>query len=692
MSEDPLQSDVQYAKGVGPDRAELLRKLDISTIEDLLWHLPRDLLDLTDVRQIPDLEEEELQSVFGEVVDIDGRYTSKGGTLTAVLIENNGAYLRGLWFNQPWIKKRFQHGMKVLLSGKPKFKSGRWEMSHPHHQILEDDVDPNSRLEVLPRYPLTEGIKMEQMRRMLRETTEEYAPLVADPLPESFRQQQQLPALCDALRMLHIPKSTEEYELGKRRLILDDLLEFQLGVALRRRVWKRKPQASALPSSVKIDSRIRKLFSFEFTAGQNRVCKEIAEDLNSEFAMHRLLQADVGAGKTAIALYAMLTCIANDRQTVLMAPTEVLARQHWETVQTLLADSRVEKRLLTGSLKPAAKAQVQEEIRNGTAQLIIGTQAVIQDAVSFKNLGLAVIDEQHKFGVMQRAQFEAGGLSPHVLVMTATPIPRSLCLTQFGDLDLSVMNELPPGRQKVVTSLLTHSPAKKKAWTFLREEVGKGRQCYIVCPRISSEDGGTEVADVETAYQKLTRGPLQGLKLERLHGRMSSEEKMEVMEAFAEREIDVLISTTVIEVGIDIPNATLIGILDAERFGLSQLHQLRGRVSRGLFQGYCFLFTRTDASEALARLNVMTTSTDGFKIAEADFEMRGPGDVLGTRQSGQLPFRVADLSRDRDLLEEARDLAFDLVESGEFDGPEFVPLKNQVLDRFAKLMDLPQSG
>jgi len=534
MSGNPLEKEVQFVTGVGPDRADLLRKLDIHTVEDLLWHLPRDLLDLTDVRQIPDLEADELQSVFGEVVDIDGRYTSKGGTLSAVLIENNGAYMRGLWFNQPWIKKRFQHGMKVLLSGKPKFKSGRWEMSHPRHQILEDDVDPNTRAEVLPRYPLTEGIKMEQMRRMLREATEEYAPLVVDPLPESFRQQHELPSLRDALRMIHIPKSIEEYEQGKRRLILDDLLEFQLGVALRRRVWKRKPQASALPSSVKIDSRIRKLFSFEFTAGQNRVCKEIADDLNSEFAMHRLLQADVGAGKTAIALYAMLICIANDRQTVLMAPTEVLARQHWETVQTLLAESRVEMRLLTGSLKPADKAQVQEEIRNGTAQLVVGTQAVIQEAVSFKNLGLAVIDEQHKFGVMQRAQFETGGLSPHVLVMTATPIPRSLCLTQFGDLDLSVMNELPPGRQKVVTSLLTHSVAKKKAWTFLREEIGKGRQCYIVCPRISSEDGGTEVADVETAYQKLTRGPLNGLKLERLHGRMSSEEKAEVMEAFAD--------------------------------------------------------------------------------------------------------------------------------------------------------------
>lgn len=692
MSQNLLHTEVQFVKGVGPDRAKLLHKLEIRTAEDLLWHLPRDLLDLSDVRPIPQLEADEPQSVVGEVVDIDGRFTSKGGTISAVLIEGDGSYLRGLWFNQPWIRKKFLHGQRVLFSGKPKFKSGRWEMSHPRYQILEDDVDPASRAEVLPRYPLTEGIKMDEMRRMLRGAVEEYASQLSDPLPDSFRSSHQLPKLGDAMRMVHIPQSAGDYERGIRRLILDDLLEFQLGVALRRRVWKRKPQASPLPSSVKIDSRIRKLFPFEFTAGQNRVCEEIAKDLNSEIAMHRLLQADVGAGKTAIALYAMLVCIANDQQAVLMAPTEVLAQQHWETIQRLLTGSRVEFRLLTGSLTPAQKARVQDEIRDGTAQLIIGTQAVIQEAVSFSNLGLAVIDEQHKFGVMQRAKFESGGRSPHVLVMTATPIPRSLCLTQFGDLDLSVMDELPPGRQRVVTTLITHSPSKKKAWNFVCEQARSGRQVFIVCPRISSEDEGTEVADVDTAYEKLSRGPLQGLRLAKLHGRMSSDEKSEIMESFADGEIDVLISTTVIEVGIDIPNATLMVILDAERFGLSQLHQLRGRVSRGQFQGYCFLFTRSDAAEALSRLNVMTTSSDGFKIAEADFELRGPGDVLGTRQHGQLPFRVADLTRDQQLLEEARQLAFLMVDSGEFDSPEFVPLKTQVLDRFAKLMDLPQSG
>jgi len=692
MSRNLLQSDVQYVKGVGPDRAKLLQKLEIRTAEDLLWHLPRDLLDLSDVRPIPQLEADEPQSVFGEVVDIDGRYTSKGGTISAVLIENDGSYLRGLWFNQPWIRNKFQHGQRVLFSGKPKFKSGRWEMSHPRYQLLEDDVDPASRTEVLPRYPLTEGLKMDEMRRMVRGAVEEFAAQLPDPLPETFRAQNQLPKLGDAMRMVHTPQTAEDYERGKRRLILDDLLEFQLGVALRRRVWKRKPQAVPLPSSVKIDSRIRRLFPFEFTGGQNRVCQEIADDLNSEFAMHRLLQADVGAGKTAIAVYAMLIAIANDHQAVLMAPTEVLVQQHWETIQRLLSGSRVEFRLLTGSLTPAQKAKVQEEIRAGTAQLIVGTQAVIQEAVSFHNLGLAVIDEQHKFGVMQRAKFETGELSPHVLVMTATPIPRSLCLTQFGDLDLSVMNELPPGRQRVVTSLLTHSPSKKKAWNFVREQVQAGRQAYIVCPRVTSDDEGTEVADVDTAYDKLSRGPLKELRLGKLHGRMSSDEKSDVMESFADGEIDVLVSTTVIEVGIDIPNATLMVILDAERFGLSQLHQLRGRVSRGQFQGYCFLFTRSESQDALSRLNVLTASSDGFRIAEADFEIRGPGDVLGTRQHGQLPFRVADLTRDQALLEEARDLAFDLVESGQFDTPEFAPLKNLVLDRFSELMDLPRSG
>ncbi|HSG71701.1 MAG TPA: DEAD/DEAH box helicase, partial [Planctomycetaceae bacterium] len=324
MSDDPLLTPVQFLKGVGPPRARLLEKLGIETVGDLLWHLPRDLLDLSDVRGIPDLIEDQPVSVFGRVVDLDGKHLSKGRTLSAVLIERDGSYLRGVWFNQNWVLKKFQHGQKVLFSGKPKRKSGRWEISHPRIQFLEDDDDADERGEVLPRYPLTEGIRMHEMRRMLREAVAEFSRFVPDPLPESFRKEKELPSLYEALHLVHTPRRADDYERGRNRLILDDLFEFQLGVALRRRAWGQKRKAIPLPVTTKIDSRIRRLFPFEFTNAQNNAIREILADMNSSSAMHRLLQADVGAGKTAIAIYAMLTCIACGKQAVLMAPTEVL--------------------------------------------------------------------------------------------------------------------------------------------------------------------------------------------------------------------------------------------------------------------------------------------------------------------------------------------------------------------------------
>ncbi len=691
MSDDLLQTPVQFVKGVGPDRAELLQKLEIRTAGDLLWHLPRDLLDLSDVRKIADLEADQPASVLGTVVDLDSRSLARERTMSAILIESDGNYLRALWFNQTWVLKKYQPGQRLLLSGKPKFRAGRWEISHPRVQVLEAD-DGSARGEVLPRYPLTEGLRMDVMRRMTRHAVEHCAEALVDPLPEAYRAEHELPSLPEALRMVHAPRTAAEWERGRARLIGDDLLEFQLGVALRRRAWEHKPPAPRLPVTPKIDSRIRKLFPFTMTRAQDQVIVEIGRDLDSDTAMHRLLQADVGAGKTAVAIYAMLVCVAAGHQAVLMAPTEVLARQHWETLASLLHQSRVERRLLTGGLTAAEKARVHSDIQSGTAQLVVGTQAVIQDAVRFASLGLAVVDEQHKFGVLQRAQFSTGGLSPHVLVMTATPIPRSLCLTQFGDLDLSVMDELPPGRQRVVTSLVTEGAPKLKAFAFLRKQIEQGRQAYIVCPRIANDAAGSGPADVETVFRYLTTGPLQGLRIAALHGQLDSDEKGRIMAEFEEGSLDALISTTVVEVGIDVPNATLMVILDAERFGLSQLHQLRGRISRGRFQGYCFLFTRSDAADALSRLNVLTTTTDGFQIAEADFEFRGPGDILGTRQHGQLPLIVADLVRDRAMLETARERATDLVKSGRFDAAEFAPLKKRVLDRFRTMMDLPQSG
>jgi ATP-dependent DNA helicase RecG len=693
--DDPLQTPVQFVRGVGPARAELLARLGLHTVEDLLFNIPRDVLDLSRVSSVFDLKEGQLHTVYGVVVDLDAKETSTGRDMVAVLLQSDGGFVRGVFFNQLFMLKKFDFGQRVLFSGKPKFSLRRWEFSHPQVQWLgNEDIGDGGGIQ--PVYSLTEGLLQNEMRRLMRNVVEEYSSLVPDPVPESLRSRADVIDLHSALNQLHLPKTMKEHEQGRRRILFDDLLEFQLGLAMRRRVWKKDRLALPLPISAKVDARIRRLFPFRFTSSQDRAIAEIVSDLAGDQAMHRLLQADVGAGKTAVAVYAMLVAIAAGTQAVIMAPTEVLAQQHWQTVEQLLSESRVERRLLTGSLTAAQRRKTLDEIAAGAAQLVVGTQAVIQDEVRFHKLGLAIIDEQHKFGVMQRARFTAGEFSPHVLVMTATPIPRSLCLTQFGDLDITVIDELPPGRQKIVTSHVLGGTRIAKAWEFIRQKLREGRQAYVVCPRVeenASLPAGLDVTgSAEAVFRSLTEEEFKGFRVGLAHGQMDRSVRSLTMDAFRNGELDVLVATTVIEVGVDVSNATLMVILQAERFGLSQLHQLRGRIGRGKFQGYCFLFSDSDSPEAAKRLAAMESTADGFRIAEVDFELRGPGDVLGTRQSGSLPLRVADLTRDQALLGEARTAAKNLVETGEFDDPEFAPLKIKVLERFRQLMDLPQSG
>lgn len=693
--DDPLLAPVQFVRGVGPARAELLARLNLHTVSDLLWNLPRDVLDLSHVSSVFELKEGELQTVFGVVVDCDAKETSTGKAMTAILLQSDGGFVRGVFFNQPFMLKKFAIGQRVLFSGKPKFNLRRWEFSHPRIQWLSDD-DIGVGAGVLPVYSLTEGLPQHEMRRLMKSVVEDFAHLVPDPLPVSFQSRANVIRRANAVRQVHLPNTVEEYREGMRRLLFDDLLEFQLALAMRRRFWKKERLSVPLPTSAKIDARIRRRFSFRFTAGQDRAVAEIVSDLGRDRAMHRLLQADVGAGKTAVAVYAMLVAIAAGTQAVIMAPTEVLAQQHWNTIDRLLADSRVERRLLTGALTAAQRRTTLEDIASGTAQLIVGTQAVIQQAVKFQKLGLAIVDEQHKFGVMQRAKFMSTEVSPHVLVMTATPIPRSLCLTQFGDLDLTLISELPPGRQRVVTSRIFGHRSAQKAWNFIQQKLREGRQAYVVCPRVEEDAslpiGVDATASAEAVHRDLSRGLFKEFRVGLVHGQLDRETRSTTMDAFRNGELDLLVATTVIEVGVDVPNATIMVIHQAERFGLSQLHQLRGRIGRGKFQGYCFLFSESETPEATKRLAAMESTADGFQIAEVDFQLRGPGDVLGTRQSGSLPLRVADLVRDHDLLVETRTAAFNLVETGEFDQPDFAPLKIQVLERFQKVMDLPQSG
>lgn len=691
MPVDPLKTPVAELRTVGPRRAELLRKIDIRTVEDLLWYLPRDVLDLTKIQSVGELQEGILQTVRGSVVDRDARQLRNGKTLTSVLLKCPGGFVRLLWFNQPYMLAKFKPDDVVLASAVAKFRDQRWELSHPRIQWLEED-DQESTGGLLPKYGLTEGLKMHEMRRFTRTAVEDFGALIADPFPTRLLESLKVPDLSTAVANLHIPQTTEEYQAGLRRVILQDLLEFQLGLTLRRRAWNVAAMAAPIEVTPKIDARIRRLFPYEFTAGQMQAVADLKRDLSCRSAMHRLLQADVGAGKTAIAVYALLAAIANGLQGVLMAPTELLANQHWLTIDHLLRDSRVERRLLTGSLGAAARRETLAAIEEGKAQLVVGTQAIIQDSVKFNRLGVVVIDEQHKFGVLQRSRFSQGELSPHVLVMTATPIPRSLCLTQFGDLDLTVISELPPGRQPVHTSRVVGKTLRKKMWEFVCQKLAEGRQLYVVCARVENDQTEEEAVGAVRAFEELRQGVLRSFTVGLVHGQVDRTEREETMQAFRDGEIQVLVATTVIEVGVDVPNASLMIVLDADRFGLSQLHQLRGRVGRGRFRGYCFLCSETEAIGTQERLEVMVRSSNGFEVAERDFELRGPGDVLGTRQSGSLPLRVADLVRDKQLLEEARLVAEGLVRSGEFDTPEFAPLKQVVLDRFSQLMELPKSG
>lgn len=690
MPDISLTTEVQYLPGVGPYWAERLKQLKIETVEDLLWHLPREVLDFSLVSHPADLESDKEQSVRGVVVDVDARELRNRRTLTAALLDCSTDFVRGIWFNQPWMIKRIQPGQVLLFSGKPKRNQGRWEFAHPEIQWLEEGDEKTDSV-VITRYRLTEGLKVHHLRQFIESALDLVLDQIEESLPEELRSKLALPSITEALRMVHLPQSKEEYLRGRKRILFDDLFEFQLGIAIRRQQWRSRQNAPLIGISAKLDARIRRLFPFRLTEGQNQAVRDISADFNSGKAMHRLIQADVGAGKTAVAIYAMLLAVANGFQVALMAPTELLARQHWDTLNELLLESDLSAELLTGSLKTAERQRLLTNISDGTAQIVVGTQALIQKGVQFHNLGLAVIDEQHKFGVAQRAEFSTEQtLSPHVLVMTATPIPRTLCLTLFGDLDVTIVKDRPEGRQSVVTSLISSEMQKKKAWKFLKEKLQSGRQMYVVCPLIE-ENNQSEAKSAETIFEKM-KASLPEFRLGLVHGRIDQEQRNETMALFRDREIDVLVSTTVIEVGVDVPNATLMVILDAEKFGLSQLHQLRGRIARGKHRGYCFLVSSSENPETQTRLKTLEESSDGFVVAEKDFELRGPGDILGTKQHGALPLRFADGVKDDAVLTLARRTAFQIVEQGRFSDTDYDTVRQRVFDRFAKLLDLPRSG
>ncbi len=684
-----LSTPVQYLKGVGPQRAELLHRLGLKTVKDLLFYFPRDYQDLTDQRDIPQLEEGKLQSVLGVVEEVELRSRRSSGCVLGVLIRARGGHLRALWFDQPYMRDKFTVGQRVLVSGKPRYRGLVWEMAHPRVQTVEDE-QPDSTAKILPVYPLTEGLEQWHLRRIIRTAVEQYAPVLEEVFPAEYRQAHDLWPIRQALPQVHFPDDRESLAKARRRFVYQELLILQLALAIKRQQTQLR-QAPVLEATALIDSRIRRLFPFELTAAQNQAIAEIAADMGRAVPMNRLLQGDVGSGKTVVAVYAMLLAVAHRHQAALMAPTEVLARQHYLTLGKLLANSRVRLALLTGGLTGSQRRQLLEQIAAGQMDIVVGTQAVIQEDVQFARLGLVVIDEQHKFGVRQRATLKKAGPDPHYLVMTATPIPRTVALTQFGDFEISTLRQSPPGRQRVYTYLLGEAD-RERWWEFFRKKLRQGRQGYVVAPVIEESDTA-EFASLEQVYESLANGPLEEFRLGLLHGRLSPPEKDAVMEDFRAGRIQTLVCTSVIEVGVDVPNATLMVIEGGQRFGLAQLHQLRGRISRGGFPGYCAVFANAESEEAQQRLQAFQSTTDGFQLAEIDFRLRGPGELFGARQHGMPPLRVADLLRDADVLEEARRDAQALVESDPgLAKPEHYLLRRMMLNRYGQALELADVG
>ncbi|MGH7174505.1 MAG: ATP-dependent DNA helicase RecG, partial [Gemmataceae bacterium] len=544
---------------------------------------------LNDVRSIATMSADGIQTVQGEVVEIEGRSVNDGRTVVSVVLSDDGKNcLEGVWFNQAFAAKRFRYGQRLSFSGKPKWYRDHWQMNNPRVQILDGnaastDGTPLPAPGVVPIYPLTEDLRPEQLRSILRKALDLHASRLTDVLPLSLRQQHDWSNCDQALRDIHFPPTLTTATRGRQRFVYEEFLILQLALALRRREVRDEGEAPVLTTTAAIDARIRRLFPFRLTADQDRAVAEVCRDLAGVKPMQRLLQADVGAGKTAVAVYALLVTVANKHQAALMAPTEVLARQHARTLDHYLAHSRVRRLLLTGALTSAERRDALAALAAGDIDLVVGTQALVQEDVRFARLGLVVIDEQHKFGVHQRARFRRLGVDPHYLVMTATPIPRTVALTVFGDLDVSIIRQLPPGRQPVATRWES-AGQRERVYTRLREGLKQGRQGYIVCPLVE-ESANLDVKAAIQTHEELRDGPFRDFRVGLLHGRQDEEMKAVVMENFRKHELDLLVCTSVIEVGVDVPNATLLVIEHAERFGLSQLHQLRGRISRGAVAG-----------------------------------------------------------------------------------------------------------
>lgn len=664
-----LSTPIQYVKGVGPYRAGILKKAGIQTAEDALYHLPYRYEDRGNFRKVSEVKAGEEVTLLGTILDCYLRTTRKKGfTIFQVLVDDGTSALEALWFNQPYLKEVLQSGQRVLLHGvvKPSYgKTFTLQLENPEYEIADEGDTPSIHMgRIVPIYSKIPGLSVKLYRKILYHLVEKLTKHIPEIIPQEIRERLGLIPKWKALKEVHFPPvGISIHELNKSRssahkyLIFEEFLLFQAGLALRKRRHSPKGKGIAFSINDHIREVLKKSLPFHLTPAQRKALKEIAEDMRSPHPMNRLLQGDVGSGKTIVALLAMLIAIENGYQTALMAPTEILAEQHLTTIKSLLSHSSYRIALLSRGVKKNKREQLREEIKEGKVNLVVGTHAIIQKGVDFRKLGLVVIDEQHRFGVMQRSRLIKKGEHPDVLVMTATPIPRSLALTLYGDLDLSVIDQLPPGR-KAITTVYKSEKSRKEVYDFIKKKISQEGQIYIVYPLVEPSEK-VELKAAKEMAERLKREVFPEFRVALIHGRMKSGEKEEVMSAFTSREIDILVSTTVIEEGVDVPTATVMVIEHADRFGLSQLHQLRGRIGRGDVKSYCILMADSPITpDARQRLQVIKQSNDGFYIAEKDLELRGPGEFFGTRQTGMPDLRVGNLVRDHHLLELARKEAF----------------------------------
>jgi ATP-dependent DNA helicase RecG len=661
---------VAELKGVGPKKAEGLETLGITTVLDILTHYPRRYIDRTRQAEIRDLKVGDEALVLAKVKRVVTKRTRQRRTMVEVDVFDGSSYLHCVFFNQPWRAKQLQDGAEAVFFGKVEAFRGRRQMTNPVVDLVGDRTG-----RIIPVYPQSEKAQLKTWD--FGDWVEEAlarAKDFADPLPEEWLDRLHLVDRTAAFNQIHNPASMEAAAAARRRLVLDELLRMQLALVMRKRAIEREAKGIRHHADGELVRRFHARLPFTLTGAQRRAIAEIGKDLEGPHPMHRLLQGDVGSGKTLVAVTALLAAVQGGYQGAFMAPTEVLAEQHGLAVASMLGDLAVPDEgtltgdrplrtaLLTNRTTATERVRILAGLAEGTVDLLIGTHALLEEKVAFNRLGVVVIDEQHRFGVEQRAALRGKGEDADVLVMTATPIPRTAAMTVYGDLDVTVLDELPPGRTPIVTRWLKGGELEQSAaYARVAQEVAAGRQAYVVCPLVE-ESEKIQARSAVAEYERLSRDIWPDLRLGLLHGQMPSKDKEAVMTAFRSRELDVLVATTVIEVGVDVPNATVMIVQDADRFGIAQLHQLRGRVGRGAAESYCYLLAETSTPESEERLAALERTTDGFELAEVDLEIRGEGTILGARQKGRSDLKLASLRRDKDWVRRARDVAFAIVD------------------------------